>query len=51
MGELAGRWVQACRTSTRSFAYDLEGNQTEAGTDRFTYALDHTMTSYTLSSR
>jgi RHS repeat-associated protein len=43
--------VTGSRTNTRSFAYDLEGNQTQAGNDRFTYALDHTMTSATANGR
>ncbi|WP_245736474.1 polymorphic toxin-type HINT domain-containing protein [Micromonospora pattaloongensis] len=39
------------RSSLRTFDYDLEGNQTRAGTDRYTYALDHTMTSATVDGR
>ncbi|WP_328471701.1 polymorphic toxin-type HINT domain-containing protein [Actinoplanes sp. NBC_00393] len=45
--QLTRETVTGSRASTRAFAYDLEGNQVEAGTDRFTYALDHTMTSAT----
>lgn len=49
--QLTRESVTGSRSSTRSFAYDLEGNQTEAGTDRFTYALDHTMTSATVGGK
>ncbi|MFF5292143.1 nucleic acid/nucleotide deaminase domain-containing protein [Paractinoplanes globisporus] len=45
--QLTQESVTGSRTSTRSFAYDLEGNQTRAGSDSFAYALDHTMTSAT----
>ncbi|GAA2633693.1 hypothetical protein Adu01nite_55690 [Paractinoplanes durhamensis] len=43
--QLTTETVSGTRSSSRAFTYDLEGNQTQAGTDRFTYALDHTMTS------
>ncbi|MFI5897483.1 DUF6531 domain-containing protein [Actinoplanes sp. NPDC051513] len=49
--QLVTESVTGSRTSSRSFAYDLEGNQTQAGNDRFTYALDHTMTSATANGR
>ncbi|MEU4423781.1 polymorphic toxin-type HINT domain-containing protein [Actinoplanes sp. NPDC024001] len=49
--QLTRESVTGTRTSSRAFAYDLEGNQTEAGSDRFTYALDHTMTSATVNGR
>ncbi|MFC7531845.1 polymorphic toxin-type HINT domain-containing protein [Actinoplanes sp. GCM10030250] len=49
--QLTRESVTGTRASTRAFAYDLEGNQTEAGSDRFTYALDHTMTSSTVDGR
>ncbi|MDG4831587.1 HYD1 signature containing ADP-ribosyltransferase family protein [Solwaraspora sp. WMMD1047] len=39
------------RSTERSFDYDLEGNQIRAGADRYTYALDHTMTSATIGGR
>jgi RHS repeat-associated protein len=39
------------RSSERTFEYDREGNQTRAGADRYTYALDHTMTSATIGGR
>ncbi|WP_246607519.1 DUF6531 domain-containing protein [Paractinoplanes toevensis] len=47
--QLTAETIAGSRSSTRTFAYDLEGNQTQAGTDRFTFALDHTMTSSTTS--
>ena len=39
------------RVGERTFEYDLEGNQTRAGNDRYTYALDHTMTSATVAGK
>ncbi|HLL67937.1 MAG TPA: polymorphic toxin-type HINT domain-containing protein [Micromonosporaceae bacterium] len=39
------------RSSERTFDYDLEGNQTRAGADTYTYSLDHKMTSATLGGR
>jgi RHS repeat-associated protein len=49
--QLLREGVTGSRASTRAFAYDLEGNQTEAGSDRFTYALDQTMTSATVGGK
>ncbi|MEV4347767.1 DUF6531 domain-containing protein [Actinoplanes sp. NPDC049596] len=46
--QLTTETVTGSRSNTRTFAYDLEGNQTKAGSDTFTYALDHTMTSSTV---
>lgn len=48
--QLTTETVTGSRSNTRAFAYDLEGNQTQAGSDRFTYALDHTMTSSTVGA-
>lgn len=39
------------RSSLRTFAYDEEGNQTRAGSDTFTYSLDHRMTSATVNGK
>jgi RHS repeat-associated protein len=39
------------RSNERTFEYDLEGNQIRAGNARYTYALDHTMTSATVDGR
>ncbi|MCO8271813.1 polymorphic toxin-type HINT domain-containing protein [Actinoplanes sp. TRM 88003] len=39
------------RANLRTFAYDEEGNQTRAGSDKFTYSLDHRMTSATVNGK
>ncbi|MEH1124165.1 polymorphic toxin-type HINT domain-containing protein [Micromonospora sp. CPCC 206061] len=38
-------------SNERTFEYDLEGNQTRAGSDRFTYRLDHTLLSATVDGQ
>nr|GID38456.1 hypothetical protein Aca09nite_49620 [Actinoplanes campanulatus] len=47
--QLTRETVTGTAASTRAFEYDLEGNQTRTGGETYTYALDHTMTSATVS--
>ncbi|MCA2213285.1 polymorphic toxin-type HINT domain-containing protein [Jidongwangia harbinensis] len=49
--QLTHERITGSRSTERTFEYDLEGNQTRAGSDRYTYALDHTMTSATVGTK
>ncbi|SNY53633.1 polymorphic toxin-type HINT domain-containing protein [Paractinoplanes atraurantiacus] len=49
--QLTNERITGSRSNERSFEYDLEGNQIRAGNNRFTYALDHTMTSATVDGK
>ncbi|MFC3743130.1 polymorphic toxin-type HINT domain-containing protein [Paractinoplanes deccanensis] len=49
--QLTTERITGSRSNERTFEYDLEGNQIRAGNNRFTYALDHTMTSATVDGK
>ena len=49
--QLTNEQVTGTRSNQRTFAYDMEGNQVKAGSDQYTYALDHTLTSATVGGK